>query len=320
MSPVTAPAPTASTPPTWRARLSRFVQMAMAVADADPEEVRRSARQLGSSRAYLSPVAWAAGTIVLLLRGIKLLLLNWRLTLIQIVPALVVWFAMYDVRVHALHRKDFRDLSPGWIAAIVAVCVVLCIASFWCNTVFAFAIDVLPPRIGPAIRRTNERWRPVVVAGVVLGLLLGWAVAIVPRLDRYLYFSAVLLGVIGIMVVAFVAVPARILARRQRKLPPREALGRTMVGWALSFVVMTPGFVLDRLGLILMGIPRLRLVGFIVLSVGTALYAAGMSSVKAVKLSIRLANSDPEEPSSSAPTPPSGSSAAGGPRPPAADV
>jgi hypothetical protein len=52
---------------------------------------------------------------------------------------------------------------------------------------------------------------------------------------------------------------------------------------------MAPGFILDRIGLIMIGVPGLRVLGFVVLSVGTALYAAGMSSVKAVKMSIKLA-------------------------------
>jgi hypothetical protein len=55
---------------------------------------------------------------------------------------------------------------------------------------------------------------------------------------------------------------------------------------------MTPGFVLDRIGLILLGVPGLRVVGFVMLSVGTALYAAGMSSVRAVKLTMKLGGGD----------------------------
>ena len=51
---------------------------------------------------------------------------------------------------------------------------------------------------------------------------------------------------------------------------------------------MTPGFVLDRVGLILLGVPGLHVLGLVLLSIGTALYAAGMSSVKAVKLSMKL--------------------------------
>jgi len=271
------------------------VRIAEAVADADPTEVERLAGQLGSSRVYLAPIAWAAGTIVLLLRGVKLLLLNWRLTLIQLVPALLVWVLMYDLRIHALHREEFRDLSAGWVVVVFVFAVVASIASFWCNTVFAYAIDTLPPRIGPAIAQARRHWTPIVVAGVVLGLLLGFATAVVPKFNMRLLFDVVLLGVWGIMVVSFVAVPARILERRKRRLPPKEAIGRTVVGWVLSIVAMTPGFVLDRVGLLMMGVPGLRLLGFLVLSLGTALYAAGMSSVKAVKLSIKLAEEEKEE-------------------------
>jgi hypothetical protein len=55
---------------------------------------------------------------------------------------------------------------------------------------------------------------------------------------------------------------------------------------------MTPGFILDRIGLIMLGIDGLHVLGFLLLSVGTALYAAGMSSVKAVKMTIKFAPED----------------------------
>jgi hypothetical protein len=90
------------------------------------------------------------------------------------------------------------------------------------------------------------------------------------------------------MLVSFVVVPARILGVKKRRLQPKETVGRWTVGGALSAVAMTPGFLLDRAGLILLGIPHLHALGFILLSIGTALYAAGMSSVKAVKLSMKL--------------------------------
>jgi hypothetical protein len=51
---------------------------------------------------------------------------------------------------------------------------------------------------------------------------------------------------------------------------------------------MTPGFVLDRIGVTLIGVSKLRLFGFLILSIGVALYAAGLSSVRAVKLSMKL--------------------------------
>ena len=58
-------------------------------------------------------------------------------------------------------------------------------------------------------------------------------------------------------------------------------------------MAMAPGFLLDRLGLILLGLHHFHIIGFILLSIGTALYAAGMSSVKAVKLTMKLTPGTP---------------------------
>jgi hypothetical protein len=90
------------------------------------------------------------------------------------------------------------------------------------------------------------------------------------------------------MLVALVVVPARVLGVPKRRRSPKEALGAWMTGGALSAVAMSPGFILDRIGVVLLGIPGLRLIGLAVLSGGVALYAAGLSSVKAVKLSMKL--------------------------------
>jgi hypothetical protein len=90
------------------------------------------------------------------------------------------------------------------------------------------------------------------------------------------------------MLISLVAVPARIIGVRREKLPARQAVGRTAAGSALSAVAMTPGFVLDRIGIVLLGVSGLHVLGLLFLSVGSALYAAGMSSVRAVKLTMKL--------------------------------
>jgi hypothetical protein len=105
----------------------------MAVADADPERVGAMTRHLGSSSAYLAPFGLAAGTIVLMLRGVKLLLLNWRLTLIQLLPAILVWVAMDDLGLYALHGEGFPELGWAWVAAGFTLAIAASVASFWCN-------------------------------------------------------------------------------------------------------------------------------------------------------------------------------------------
>ncbi len=42
----------------------------------------------------------------------------------------------------------------------------------------------------------------------------------------------------------------------------------------------------------MLGVPHLHALEFVLLSIGTGLYAAGMSSVKAVKLSMKLETTD----------------------------
>jgi hypothetical protein len=116
---------------------SRIAAAARAVADADPAEIETTARQLGESRRFLAPVAWAAGAIVLLIRGIKLLLLNWRLTLIELVPAAWVWVVMWDLKQHALRGDAFRQITVAGVVGLALLSTAASTAGFWCNTVFA---------------------------------------------------------------------------------------------------------------------------------------------------------------------------------------
>ncbi len=267
----------------------RLIALTSAVADADPAQVQAAAQRFGSSRRYLAPVGWAAGTLVLLLRGVKMLILNWRLLLIQLVPAAWIWITMYDLKQHGLRGAPFRELHLGSVLAVSALAIGWSMAAFWCNTVFAYAIDgPPPPLIRPAVRRTNRRLGTIAVAGAVVGALLATATAVIPRLDSYWLFVLALGAVLGVMFLSFVGVPAHIIGRRTRKLPRHEAIGRTVTGWGVSAVAMLPGIVLDRLGLIMIGAPGLHVLGFVVLTAGAGLYAAGMSTVKAVKISIQL--------------------------------
>lgn len=268
--------------------LTRLVLAARAVADADPAEIESTAHQLGESRRYLAPLAWAAGAVVLLIRGIKLLFLNWRLSVIELVPAAWVWLVMWDLKQHALRGEAFRQLTVGGMLLLVVVSVAVSVASFWCNTVFAFAISDPPPRIARAARQAKPYLARIMRAGVLMGAVLAIGAAWVPRIDSAWLYLIAIGALYALMLISFVAVPARILGVKKHKLPPKQAIGAWTVGGALSAVAMTPGFVLDRLGLILLGVPHLHILGFLLLSIGTALYAAGMSSVRAVKLSMKL--------------------------------
>jgi hypothetical protein len=273
----------------------RFTALVRSVVDLDAATVESATRAMGGSRWWLAPVAWAAGTLVLLLRGVKLLVMNWRLSLVQLLPAAWIWLATWDLKQHLLHGASFHRVPWPLLVVLAVAVVLLTVAAYACNTVFALAIDgPPPPRVGPAVRRAWSHRRSILAWGLPMGLLLVVAAGVVPRTGRLWLFTLVLSATVALMVVTFVAMPARILGVAKLKVRPTERVGRALAGGAVSAVAMGPGFILDRIGLILLSVTGAHVLGFVLISLGAALYAAGMSSVKAVKLSMRLTTPEPE--------------------------
>src|SRR3954466_6538503 len=166
-----------------RALVVRLVDAVRAVADADPEQIEATARRLGSSRRYLAPVAWVAGMLVLVVRGIRLLLTNWRLLVLELVPATWVWLTLWDLRREGLRAPPLQHVTLGDVVLTVGFASVFSIAALWCNCVFGFAVSQPPTRVRPAIRQTwPHRWR-LVVAGIVVGAGVSFGFAVIPRLD-----------------------------------------------------------------------------------------------------------------------------------------
>lgn len=273
--------------------LDKLVSTVRAVADADPAGIESAAQRLGASRRYLAPVAWAGGALVLVLRGLKLLVLNWRLTLVELVPAAWVWLVTWDLKRHGLRAEPMQQVTLGHVLLGVSVAVTVSVAAFWFNIVFGIAITQPRARIVSAMRQTRPYLRAVVLAGSAMGLVITAGMAVIPRLDHTWLFLLAAVGLYSAMLVSLVVVPARVLGVPKRRRSPKEAVGAWVTGGALSAVAMSPGFILDRIGVVLLGIPGFRLIGLSVLSGGVALYAAGMSSVRAVKLSMKL-ETEPE--------------------------
>ena len=77
----------------------------------------------------------------MLFDGVKLLLTNWRLTLIQLLPAMWIWVAMYDLKAHVIRGASFHVLhGPAIVIPVVLGIAALTAAGFYLNAVFAFAI------------------------------------------------------------------------------------------------------------------------------------------------------------------------------------
>ena len=154
-----SPAPgTSQTPATrrvaQRAQLRRIVR---AVRDSDRAAVDDAVLRLSRSRRWLAPLALAVGAIAVLFEGLKLLFINWRLTLIQVLPAMWIWAAMFDLKAHVLRRKSFHVLTGPVVVPIVLAVAAITAASFFLNAVFAFAITQPgPPRIRPAFTQARR--------------------------------------------------------------------------------------------------------------------------------------------------------------------
>ena len=111
---------------TTRADVQRYIQ---AVRDSDQKVVDDMVMRLSRARPWLSPLAFAVGAFAMLFDGVKLLLTNWRLTLIQVLPAMWIWAALLDLKGHFLHDKAVRDFAQPELALLVLACVAISAAS-----------------------------------------------------------------------------------------------------------------------------------------------------------------------------------------------
>jgi len=243
--------------------------------------------RLSRSRRWLSPLVFVTGAVAMLFEGVKLVFTNWRLTLIQVLPAMWIWLAMIDLKYHVLKGKSFHVLDgPVVIPVVVAVAAVTA-ASFFLNAVFAFSIaGGSQPVIRPAFTQARAHLPVVLGSGFAVGLGLGVATVVFSRWGLR-WFALSLSIVIGVMMLCYVAVPARLIGVQTTR-SKRDKLTATAVGGAVGAVVCTPPYVLGRVGLLMLGSHTLFILGCVFLAIGLTLQAGATGAVKAVKMSAKL--------------------------------
>jgi hypothetical protein len=276
---------------TGRDWVNRLGEVARGVRDGDEAEVARAVEALSRRHRLLAPLALAVGGVALLFGGVRILLSNWRLTLIQIPPAMWIWAAMYDLRGHLLHDRSWGAINGPIVIPIILVVTAVTVVCFFLNAVFGFAISQDgQPEVRPAVADARRHLRPIAASGGIVGLALGLTVTVVTRAEAP-WFSLCLSVVIGVMMVAYVAVPARLIGVRQGG-SRRDRLSASIVGSALGALVSAPAYVLGRIGLLMIGSPFLRLPGILIFLVGFTLQAGATSAVKAVKMGAKLGRRD----------------------------
>src|SRR5437764_5376411 len=185
--------------------LRNRIRLVVRALEADDEALLERLLQLSRSHRAFAPLAITVGAFAMLLHALRLLLTDWRLVLIEILPAMWIWLAMADLKLHVLHGASFHVIRGPVLIPIGLAIVALTATAFFLNAVFAFAIaSSRPPRIRPAFTETRRHIAQVVVPGAAAGVLLALSTTVVTRWGRP-WFALSLGIVVGVMMVAYVA-------------------------------------------------------------------------------------------------------------------
>jgi hypothetical protein len=268
--------------------VATVVNLVNLIRASDEAAVEKAIRDLSESRRWLAPLALIIGAFLLLFRGLKLLVTNWRLTLVQIVPAMWIWAALLDIKIHLLHGRQFHDIRGPVLIPLAIAITAITAASFYLNGVFAFAISdsVGPPQIRPAFAKANAHLKTIVAWGGAIGLALSFSTLISSRWG-HLWFAVAQGTVVGVMMICYLSVPARMVGVTKIK-SRRDSLATSAIGGAVGAVVCSPPYMIGRLGILMLGWHYLFWAGVLLIVIGAALQTGVTSAVKAVKFSAKL--------------------------------
>ncbi len=257
------------------------------IREGDDAMVEAVVVKLSRRRRIFAPLALAVGALAMLFHGLRLIVSNWRLTLVQVLPATWIWVVMLDLKLHVLYGKSFHVVHGPVLIPIALGVVAITAAGFFLNAVFAFAIaSPGPPEIRPASARAWSHAGVVLGWGAAVGVLLAFCTVVMVRWGLW-WFTLSLSIALGIMMVSYVTVPSRLIGIKITH-SRRDKLTATAVGGALGAVVCAPAYILGRIGLLMLGSTTLFTLGIILLSVGAVLEAGSEGAVKAVKVSAKL--------------------------------
>lgn len=290
-APDTGPAsPTSRPAASRRARLGAGIRRLVDAIDrSDDDEVERAVLHLSRRSRWLAPLALIVGAFMMLFQGLKLLLTNWRLTLVQIVPAMWIWLAMLDLKIHVLRGRQFNVLRGPVLVPLFLAVMALTAASFYLNGVFAFAVSKPgKPEIRPAFADANRHLGVISAWGLSIGFALAFSTLVVARWG-YWSFAVSLGVVVGIMMLCYLTVPARMVGiTKTSTTRSKDMLMSTVLAGVIGAVVCSPPYLLGRLGILMLGWRYLFWFGVAFIVVGVTLQTGVTSAVKAVKFSAKL--------------------------------
>jgi hypothetical protein len=274
-------------PPRPPRRLDRVRGLVEAIRNGDDALVEHAVLELSRSRRYLAPLAFFIGAFAMLFTGLRLLFTNWRLMLIEILPAMWIWLAMIDLKAHLLHGRTLVVVRGPILIPLVLLVAAITTLSFFLNAVFAFAIAKPgKAQIRAGFIEARAHLGVVVAWGLSIGAALGISALVFPRWGRW-WFAVSMSLVIGAMMLTYVTVPSRMVGLKTTY-SKRDKLSATVVGGIVGAVVCTPAYALGRLGILMLGSRSLFVFGVIVLAIGFTLQAGATGAIKAIKMSAKL--------------------------------
>ena len=266
---------------------SRIRSLVRAIQENDEARIEAAVLRLSRSRRAFSPLAFAVSAVVVLYQGLRLLLTNWRVMLVQVLPAMWIWISMFDLKLHVLRGESFNVVRGPVLIPIALVMIAITIGCLFLNAVFAFAVARPgPPEIRPAVQEARQHLGPIAATGVVLGGLLAFSTVVVTRWGRP-WFTISLGITVALMMVLYVALPARMIGV-ERSQSRSDRMWTSIVSGAISITVCTPPYALGRIGILMLGSRALLIPGVILLVFGATLQAGATGAVKTVKLSAAL--------------------------------
>ncbi len=272
--------------PRVRGLRARVFALARSIREEDEAAVQAIVR-LSQSRRLFEPLAFTVGAFAMLIVGLRLLLTNWRLLAVQILPAMWIWLAMADIKAHVLHGKSFHVMRGPILIPVNLLIIAITIGAYFLNAVFAFAIvGPKPPRVRPAYELARDKLRPIILTGGIIGLALSLSATVVTRAGRP-WFTIALGIVTAVMMVTYVAVPARLIGFKAVQ-SKRNKLTATAISSGISVTVCTPPYLLERLGILMIGTRALLIPGVAVLAFAALLQAGTTGAVRAIKMSASL--------------------------------
>ena len=253
------------------------------------DDLRRALRS-HSTNPVFRVLALVTGTLLLMLRGVLLLVANWRLIILELVPALWLAVVLWDLRYHVVAGHALVVPTGRWAVGVVLLVLVATAASYWCNVTFAFAAVGDGTRVREAIHAANANLRPILGTATLVAALHSW-VSLRGATISIGAFGLGLAVVVAVNMYLYTALPAQVVGFHRSRPSVRQRVERGAVAATVSAVAAAPGFLLSRLGQGMLALGVARPLGFAILAFAILLQVAGISSSRAVAMSSRLIES-----------------------------